>query len=1154
MSSIRNNAPGEPSPESEWENDLSSAAGRISPSKPRDGPATESPLQVEVPPIAPEPAQSRSQINGDPATAAFTPHAPVPPYNPSRSETPDGGHDTPAHVGRTEAGTGQPPTSSEATASPIPGLERRYKFIKQIGSGGFGIVWAVLDLRFTREVALKYLKPECTSDPTACERFDREAGFLADLAGEKGFLQVHERHDQGDVPRYIVMQLIRGDRLSDLLRLGEDKRPSLETLLGYFAQVCRAVARMHRKGVVHRDLKPSNLMVEQEGVFIVDFGLAKRISDRAPPPADGAPPSREDHTQGHHGTPNYQPPEQANGRIEQIGPPSDIFCLGGILCEILTGSSTYPAAGDPRCPGEGEPRDRARAGELKSTYSRLARCGKNPALIALAKSCLQAEPASRPSVTDIVRTVESILRPRTGVLTRLVLVVVMLAVGGLGAWACWAYLAPASPSQSADRNGEQLPPVRGQEPVDPTDGARRYDADMEEAMRAYRAGDVDKVKRLLTLQETNETRQAERHAEWYLLDHLVRDGPRKYTASSPIVEFTPDGRMITIEGKVTDQDVVVTDIPSGKKRRVGLHLDNTATLALSPDGSRFALIGFEAGNHARYVLKIGSLGEKTEPTSVVLPLEAARWQVSFTPDGTAVVANGGEKWLGWWDATTGKLLGSFQSKEGIHLAAFSRDRRRIAVVDSLGSATILSSETRAVVCELGRPWTVGAPTAVALSHDGNKLACGLVDQNQVTAIQWLEIGSDFRTNRTIPSPHKIAVTSLSFAADGMSLASGGEDTAVRLWSLPDGLGKLALSGHKDSVIRLTFDPHSLRLATAEHHGVHLWDLAERPVYSLPGTTWVESHVDQGRGRLAYVAMQGSAVRVADARTGQPVRDITPPTNGRVTSLYFSPTGKELGLVSFVSEATGQPETVIHCRQVLDGNLAFPEIRYRGKPSNVVSNGDGSQLYFGASRLQADGTRGELVEYDVPNRRPRVIASGGDEISCVAVCGERREVAWCAANTVHIQNTDPGGQARALTRPAAVLQIAYSRDGDWLAAGGLTAGGIGAQPNTGSLCVWDTKRWVCHELGKHESVTSAVAFSPDGLRLLTGGSDGSIRLWDTRTWQEVGALPGLEEYVTRVSFSADGGFIAAAGLKSTVRVFKTSQRPADIPDGRRPGVP
>ncbi|MFG1674622.1 serine/threonine-protein kinase [Micromonospora sp. NPDC049282] len=209
----------------------------------------------------------------------------------------------------------------------------RYELTYPIGRGGMGQVWAGYDERLDRPVAVKFLRtkevPE-TEREVAVKRFRREARVTARL-DHPGVPVIHDLGTHDD-DLYIVMQLVRGCQLADLV--AEQERLSVTESASIAAQVCSVLTDAHAASLVHRDLKPQNLMVTPSGVVkVLDFGVAALIG-----PAEQSRLTATGHTLG---TPAYIAPEQASGAA--VGPAADLYALGCILFEMLTGRPPFEA-------------------------------------------------------------------------------------------------------------------------------------------------------------------------------------------------------------------------------------------------------------------------------------------------------------------------------------------------------------------------------------------------------------------------------------------------------------------------------------------------------------------------------------------------------------------------------------------------------------------------------------------------------------------------------------------------------------------------------------------------------------------------------------------------------------------------------------------
>lgn len=234
------------------------------------------------------------------------------------------------------------PEEVQAEAIPTPA---HLRIFPELGRGGMGRIHPATDRNLLRHVALKRLDKELAREPFYRDGFVAEAQMTGQLE-HPNIVPVHELAiDDRGIP-YFTMKLIQGQSFDKWLRdrsrpLGSTER--LEEGLEIFLKVCDAVAYAHHRGVIHRDLKPDNIMVAGFGqVYLMDWGLARLSRTR---PASGANSQME--APGPTGTPGYMAPEQARGNPVEMDERSDIFGLGAVLYEIVSGRVPYGDHRDP---------------------------------------------------------------------------------------------------------------------------------------------------------------------------------------------------------------------------------------------------------------------------------------------------------------------------------------------------------------------------------------------------------------------------------------------------------------------------------------------------------------------------------------------------------------------------------------------------------------------------------------------------------------------------------------------------------------------------------------------------------------------------------------------------------------------------------------
>ncbi len=379
---------------------------------------------------------------------------------------------------------GTPGAVSKSTGVPMPGetadqagplaVVGHFELYQQIGQGGMGTVYRAFDTRLRRDVAVKILTAieDKSVSSQGKQRFIKEAQITGQLQ-HPGIPPVHELGTLEDGRPFLAMKLVKGRTLHELLRRRSSPAEELSRYIAIFEQICHAIGYAHSHRVLHRDLKPSNVMVGAHGeVQVMDWGLAKVLTEQPqeePHPQDDADEvlptlslatkidtadqaDSATRTGQVLGTPAYMAPEQAAGEIDKLDQRSDVFGLGAILCEILTGKPPYSGK------NVHEVLLKAVRGELDEAYKRLDACAEEPELVALCRRCLAFDQADRPpdgnavaaEVTRIreaaeararraeLEKAEALVREaeqrkrRRQVLLAAAVVVVVLAIGAVG--------------------------------------------------------------------------------------------------------------------------------------------------------------------------------------------------------------------------------------------------------------------------------------------------------------------------------------------------------------------------------------------------------------------------------------------------------------------------------------------------------------------------------------------------------------------------------------------------------------------------------------------------------------------------------------------------------------------------------------------------
>ncbi|MDJ0973274.1 MAG: protein kinase [Planctomycetota bacterium] len=281
--------------------------------------------------------------------------------------------------------------------------DSRYQVVGEIGRGGVGIIFKSRDRDLGRDVAMKVLRPEMAAKPHVVERFVEEAQVAGQLQ-HPGVVPVYGMGLQDDGRPFFTMKLVKGKTLAALLAARRSPDDDRRRFFGIFEQICQTMAYAHARGVVHRDLKPANVMVGAFGeVQLMDWGFAKVLGRKAEDSSEISEDSLfevidtvRSGSEGSQsiagavmGTPAYMPPEQAMGRIDALDERADVFALGSILCEILTGTPAYTGEST-------EQLVQAARGQLEDALTRIEEAPVAAELKSIVTACLAPAPAARP--------------------------------------------------------------------------------------------------------------------------------------------------------------------------------------------------------------------------------------------------------------------------------------------------------------------------------------------------------------------------------------------------------------------------------------------------------------------------------------------------------------------------------------------------------------------------------------------------------------------------------------------------------------------------------------------------------------------------------------------------------------------------------------
>lgn len=286
--------------------------------------------------------------------------------------------------------------SLTAASEPTGETIEQFQIAGQIACGGMGVIYRGWDKQIGRSIALKVLHEAHRNRPDLRQRFVDEARITGRLQ-HPGIAPIFHMGNLPDERPYFVMRLLHGHTLAELLMQRTHLHDDLPKYLKIFEQVCQAMAYAHVEGVIHLDLKPSNIMVAAFGVVkVMDWGLARALPrgqalfkecNTASATCQVDWTTRRGHV---FGTPSYMPAEQARGEIDRLDERADVFGLGAILCEILTGEPPFTGKDAKQV------YKRSASADLSEAFDRLQHCGADSELVMLAQDCLAPERDKRP--------------------------------------------------------------------------------------------------------------------------------------------------------------------------------------------------------------------------------------------------------------------------------------------------------------------------------------------------------------------------------------------------------------------------------------------------------------------------------------------------------------------------------------------------------------------------------------------------------------------------------------------------------------------------------------------------------------------------------------------------------------------------------------
>ncbi len=1072
---------------------------------------------------------------------------------------------------------GVPTTDGSEEAPKVSG----YKIGSKLGEGGMGIVYVAEQLvPVQRRVALKVIKPGMDSREIL-SRFQAEKDALAKMS-HPGIARVLDAGSTEHGRPYFAMELVTGDRIT---RYFDGRGIGLRQRLELFVSVCSAVQHAHQKGVIHRDLKPSNILVEHHDdgpvAKVIDFGVAKAID------ADS---SRESTalTSGAQiiGTPQYMSPEQALRTSHAVDTRSDVYSLGIVLYEVLSGVPPFDRASISELPLDellklvcevDPPRPSSRistaAAKNDTTVNGHPVVDRQDFVLAMRREldwivmkAIEKDPERRYSsasalAEDITRYMNDepvLARPQSyAYQLRKVVRRHRMAVAGIAGvlltlvigiiTTTWQWNAAVANAEAAELNANVA--------------ATNAEKEREQRQKLQRA--LTEVKR-----QRAAAQEAKRRAELItyisqirLVQNEQRYGDRSYSKDL-LGEMSDEFRGWEYDylRTQTTQDLVGVIKPTQERLKLPTY---------SADGKFLILV---SGIGANSVLEVWNAQTLQLERKIAGFAKSIRHIVSL-PGTEHVVAVSSDYRLRELSITTGEQVATCDLGSSVRRVDVSRDGKMLAVLQDK-VVTVFETATwtpkrKFKETRSGYEKELERFVRIKFSDDGEELLAitnygliqffSLVPPGPLEAVVGAAIPALNQTR--LEAIRGTEVSRISFDFESSLVAVATRDKVVRIFDRDFGDLLHTLNGHQGYVCGVQFSRDGTKLFTACDDGaVRVWDPKN-------GRLLREQIVEYGRLQQFALSPDESHFVTADGESNElkswryvertETTDSWKAHPGVIWDLAISPDGKHcvtsgssgrvrvwdlnsgkkvrdlvqphvLNVLSVDWSQSGKfiaggvVDNGVHVWDAETGQLVHKLEQGRLNPWNVHISPD-DQYIYSSDTYQVSLASGERRRF-FNDKMYSGISSLSSDGSRLAVRTDRTLGIWDTRSGEQLLDfgTTPSGLTPGVT---------YSPDGKLL---------VSWASSDETISIWDASdgSLVTRMDGAHMHGVSALAFSPDGKRIASGSGDRSIRLWDVETGQLLIILDGHESLVGALQFTPDGKTLISADERGMIRRWRS----------------